>query len=154
MIVVSDTSCISNLLTIGREGLLPCLFGEVLIPPAVRRELLRFHIRVPDFVRCVAPAETEGMARLSKALDLGETEAICLALELKADRLLIDEALGRAAALREGIPIIGLVGVLVTAKRTGHLEAIGPVLRQLEIDAGFYLNASLKDEVLRAVGET
>jgi predicted nucleic acid-binding protein len=153
MIVVSDTSCISNLLSIGREELLPCLFGEVLIPPAVLRELLRFHVRVPDFVRCVSPVETGQMARLSEELDLGEAEAICLALELKADRLLIDEAPGRAAALREGIPIIGLVGVLVAAKRAGHLGTIGPVLRQLEVDAGFYLSASLKDDVLRAVGE-
>ncbi len=53
-----------------------------------------------------------------------------------------------------GIPIIGLVGVLVTAKRAGLLESIGPVLRQLEVDAGFCLSASLEDEVLRAVGET
>ena len=153
MIVVSDTSCISNLLSIGREELLPRLFGEVLIPPAVLSELLRFHVRVPDFVRCVAPAEMGKMASLSQELDLGEAEAICLALELKADRLLIDEAPGRAAALREGIPIIGLVGVLVTAKRTGLVGAISPILQQLEEDAGFYLSASLKENVLLAVGE-
>lgn len=153
MIVVSDTSCISNLLSIGWEELLPRLFGEVLIPPAVLRELLRFHVRVPDFVRCVAPAGIGELARLSQELDLGEAEAICLALELKADRLLIDEAPGRAAALREGIPIIGLVGVLVTAKRIGLLSAINPILQQLENDAGFYLSASLKENVLLAVGE-
>jgi len=85
MIDVSDTSCISNLLTIGREQLLPCLFGEVLIPPAVHRELLRFHVRLPDFLRCVAPVEMEKIAKLSEELDLGEAEAICLALELKTD---------------------------------------------------------------------
>ncbi|MCC7373221.1 MAG: DUF3368 domain-containing protein [Verrucomicrobiales bacterium] len=153
MIVVSDTSSISNLLSIGREDLLPGLFGEVLIPPAVLRELLRFHVRVPDFVRCVAPIKTGPVARLSEELDLGEAEAICLALELKADRLLIDEAPGRAAALREGIPIIGLVGVLVAAKRAGLLSAISPIMQQLEKDAGFYLSASLKENVLRAVGE-
>jgi len=66
---------------------------------------------------------------------------------------LIDEAPGRAAALREGIPIIGLVGVLVTAKRAGHLGCVGPVLPQLEVDAGFYLSAALKEDVLRAVDE-
>lgn len=109
--------------------------------------------RVPDFVRCVAPAERGRLARLSEELDLGEAEAICLALELKADRLLIDEAPGRAAALREGIPIIGLVGVLVTAKRAGHLGCVSPVLRQLEVDPGFYLSAALKEDVLRAVDE-
>ena len=44
MIVVSDTSCISNLLSVGQASLLPRLFGEVPIPPAVERELLRLHI--------------------------------------------------------------------------------------------------------------
>jgi predicted nucleic acid-binding protein len=110
--------------------MLPRLFGEVLIPPAVLREMLRLHDRVPDFVRYVAPAGIAELARLSQELDLGEAEAICLALELKADRLLIDEAPGCAAALREDIPIIGLVGVLVTAKRIGVLSAISPILQQ------------------------
>lgn len=59
MIVVSDTSCISNLLSIGQETLLPRLFGEVLIPPAVEHELLRFHSVLPVFVKCVVPADQE-----------------------------------------------------------------------------------------------
>ncbi len=153
MIVVSDTSCISNLLTIGQEALLPLLFGEVLIPPAVEHELLRFHASLPDFVRCIVPAQSLRMARLMEELDPGEAEAICLAVEVKADRLLIDEAPGRAAALREGVPIIGLVGLLVAAKNSGHLAAIGPVLQRLQDEAGFYLGSSLKDDALRAVGE-
>jgi len=62
MIVVSDTSCISNLLSVGQDSLLPRLFGEVLIPPAVERELLRFHPSLPVFLKRAVPTDE---ARLS-----------------------------------------------------------------------------------------
>lgn len=153
MIVVSDTSCISNLLSVGQEHLLPRLFGEVLIPPAVVCELMRFHSSLPEFLKPVAPTDESRIWRLRQELDLGEAEAICLALEVKADRLLIDEAIGRAAALREGLLIIGLVGVLISAKRGGYLGSIAPVLEQLENEAGFRLSLSLKIDALRSVGE-
>ena len=43
MIVVSDTSPLTALLTVGEAELLPKLFHEVIIPEAVRGELLRSH---------------------------------------------------------------------------------------------------------------
>jgi uncharacterized protein len=83
MIVVSDTSCISNLLTIGKADLLEKLFGEVIIPPAVEKELRRYHSAIPVFLKVVAPARIDLVARLSRELDSGEAEAISLACELK-----------------------------------------------------------------------
>jgi len=50
MIVVSDTSPITALLTIGKIDLLFRLYGEVKIPPAVAAELLVYHERLPDFI--------------------------------------------------------------------------------------------------------
>lgn len=41
MIVVSDTSPLTALLTVGAEDLLPQLFSEVVIPEAARDELLQ-----------------------------------------------------------------------------------------------------------------
>ncbi len=69
MIVVSDTSCVSNLLTIGKADLLEKLFGEVIIPPAVERELRRFHSAIPAFLRTVVPTRNDLLARLSRELD-------------------------------------------------------------------------------------
>jgi hypothetical protein len=57
--------------------------------------------------------------RLCDELDLGEAEAIALAHETRADVVLIDELNGRRIAKREGIPIIGLMGVLANAKMSG-----------------------------------
>lgn len=61
---------------------------------------------------------------LSKELDTGEAEAIALAVELKADRLLIDERLGRSAALRLGLKITGVLGILVAAKRNNLIQEV------------------------------
>ena len=51
MIVVSDTSPLTALLTVGEEDLLTRLFDEVVIPEAVRDELLRHHARLPHWLR-------------------------------------------------------------------------------------------------------
>jgi uncharacterized protein len=48
-----------------------------------------------------------------RGLDAGEAHAIALALELQADDLLIDERLGRQEAVRVGISIIGILGILL-----------------------------------------
>jgi predicted nucleic acid-binding protein len=48
MIVVSDTTALTTLMKAGLEGLLPGLFGHVLIPQAVALELLQFHTALPD----------------------------------------------------------------------------------------------------------
>jgi predicted nucleic acid-binding protein len=154
MIVVSDTSCISNLLTIGHADLLRRLFGEVLIPPAVKRELLRFHAALPAFLQVAIPQDQARLTRLSRDLDQGESEAICLACEVKAERLLIDEKAGRLAALREGLSIIGLIGVLIAAKNNGHLASVAEVISRLEAEAGFRLGPEVKLAALQAAGES
>jgi predicted nucleic acid-binding protein len=84
---------------------------------------------------------------------LGEAEALALALELKADRLLIDEQQGRAIAERVGLRYIGVLGVLLEAKRGGHLNAVRPILDQLVATAGFWIGETLRREVLAAAGE-
>ena len=49
MIVVSDTSPLTALLTVGQAELLTKLFHEVIIPPAVETELRRSHPTLPDW---------------------------------------------------------------------------------------------------------
>lgn len=153
MIVVSDTSCISNLLIIGRADLLERLFGEVVIPVAVRDELLVKHPSVPPFVKVRVVSDHAGVAALSARLDEGEAEAIILAGELKAEFLLMDETDGREEALRRGLHVIGLLGVLVEAKRLGFLPEVRPLLDQLERDAVFWFSAKLRQQILARAGE-
>jgi uncharacterized protein len=98
MLVVSDTSPISALMQIGRAELLSDLFGAVCVPPAVNAELLRFHSSLPSYVEVRAVADRAHVASLVPRLDLGEAEAIVLAIETQADHLLIDERRGRVIA--------------------------------------------------------
>jgi predicted nucleic acid-binding protein len=89
---------------------------------------------------------------LQGELDEGEAEAIALALEMDA-RLLIDERDGRQAASRVGVSRLGLLGVLVQAKREGHVTAVRPLLQSLREDAGFWISDSLHNRILESVGE-
>ena len=64
MIVVSDTSPITTLLKIGRTDLLQQLYGEVLIPEAVRAELSATHPSLPDYFQCRPVADRTAVMRL------------------------------------------------------------------------------------------
>jgi uncharacterized protein len=143
MIVVSDTSAITSLIQIGQERALHVLFERVMIPTAVRDELRQFHKTIPEFLEVVAVADANAVNRLLNEVDQGEAEAIVLGAERKADFILIDDLAARKAAINRGLPVIGLVGVLIRAKRSGAINSLGRVLD----------GETLKADALRLVGE-
>ncbi len=154
MIVVSDTTAITNLLSIGKVGLLHQLFHEVLIPDAVLSELRIKHSVLPDFLRNHSVEDVARVEELTSAvLDAGEAEAIVLAEELRADYLLIDEVAGRAVARQCGLRVMGLLGVLLRAKEHGLILEIRPLLDALESNAGFWCSGELRQDILREAGE-
>lgn len=127
MLVVSDSSPLNFLVRMRCEGVLPALFGGVLIPPTVEEELSRgstpevvreFMAKRPAWLQVRAPAIVEHIARL----DAGEEAAISLAREVHADVLLIDEKAGRMAAAQRGLATIGLLGVLDRADERGLID--------------------------------
>ena len=125
MIVVSDTTPLISLLKAERIDLLHTLFGEILIPEAVFRELtgnqLFQHeadiIRLSSFIRIVHVDEPKVVLTLQRAtgLDAGESEAIAYADAHHADFLLVDEEAGRKVARAMGIRIMGTIGVFLNA---------------------------------------
>jgi len=153
MIVVSDTSPLTALLAVGEARLLPELFAEVVIPEAVRDELLRSHPSLPAWLRVEPVQDAAGAARLAQFVDPGEAEAIELAKELRADRLLIDERRGRRLAAQEGVSVIGLLGVVLLAKRNRIIPSARALLVRLDVEAGMYLSPDLRDDALKTVGE-
>ena len=153
MIVVSDTSPLTSLLTVDRLEILQELFASVLIPDAVRDELVRYHASLPDFVVVQSPANEQQVAELAEIVDRGEAEAIVLAQEVHADLLLIDERLGRSVATGRGLHVIGLLGVLLLAKRRGLLASVADIIGQIERRAGFHISAELRKLVLEQAGE-
>jgi hypothetical protein len=153
MIVVSDTSVITSLIQIGRAGLLKELYQTVLIPSAVHAELLQTHTQPPAFLEIKQAVNRAMVARLEAELDLGEAEAIVLAKESNADLLLIDEKLGRQVALREGLRITGLLGLIIEAKQQRIIPSVRELVAQLELEAGFRLSDAVKIEAFRLAGE-
>ena len=157
--VVSDTSPIVNLAAIGHLDLLRVLYGTVRIPDAVHREITRFEeqpgakaVQSLDWITSETCPRPDLAIALQEELDPGEAEAIALALDADA-LLLIDEREGRRVASRLGVSRLGLLGVLVKAKREGQVAAVRPLLRSLREDAGFWISEALHDRVLDAVDE-
>lgn len=161
MIVVSDTSPVLNLARIGRLGLLPSLYHQVLIPAAVYSELTGSRNDLPPAVDLasmpwliVAAAADQNLVReLRGNLDRGEAEAIVLAIERRADLLLVDERRGRRFATAAGLTVTGLLGVVVKAKRAALIDLAKPVLDELVQVARFWIGPDLYEEVLRELGE-
>lgn len=161
MLVVSDTSVLLNLCRVSAEGLLPELFGEVWVPPAVAAEFshlagarARFQgLALPSWVRISREVQVAEEVRACPDLDSGETEALSLALELHADAVLMDEAAGRRAATVLQVPFVGVAGILIRAKVGKLIPAVRPLLERLRYEAGFWLHPRFEAEVLRLAGE-
>ena len=66
--------------------------------------------------------------------------------------LLIDERKGRAIASRRGVPVVGIAGVLLAAKKRGLIDVVVPILKNLE-QAGYRISAGLTKEITRLAGE-
>ena len=102
MKVVLDASPLISLAVIGQLELLPKLFTEIIIPQAVSQEISaaiykKDAVKIAAFIKnWVHPAEQENNSSLN--LGKGESEAIALCRELKADLLIIDDKKARMAA--------------------------------------------------------
>ena len=155
MIVVSDTSPVLNLSAIGRLELLRNLYGTVVIPPMVAQELKhnQFDPEATKWMVIQAPKDCEAVQVLHDMLDPGESEAIVLAQELRADLLLIDERRGWKIATERLLPSTGLLGVLAEAKKKGLIEMCRPILDEMTKSAGFWIGKELRAKYLASLGE-
>jgi predicted nucleic acid-binding protein len=86
-------------------------------------------------------------------LHAGEAEAIALATDIKADMVLIDEQEGRQFAVQSGLPVTGVLGILLRAKQSGQITALKPEIQSLREKARFFIASSLEAKVLSAAGE-
>jgi predicted nucleic acid-binding protein len=160
VIVVADTSVILNLCRIEHEHLLLSLFRKVVVPIKVAAEFERLAIATDRFAGLRLPhwieqrsVQSTTPARIEANLDPGEIQAIALCLDLRANLLLIDESLGRAEARRLGVKTLGILGVLLEAKRRGLTSNVGRLMTRLTDDAGFWIAPDLRNRVLSLAGE-
>lgn len=158
MTVVADAGPPIALARIGHLALLPRLYEAVIVPPAVHREITidpelpgALELLQADWLRIGVVRDLTAVQRLRFWLDLGESEAITRAGQIGAT-VLIDERRGRRIAVAFGLAVIGTAGIVLTAKRHGHIGRVTPLLDALRA-AGVRLSEQLYDEMRARAGE-
>lgn len=139
MIVVSDTTPISELAKIGRLALLRDVYQRVIIPQEVYDEAMAGpHVVVAatqsaTWIEVLAVSDSNKVLALhaSTPLGLGECAALILAEELRAHLVLIDDRAARREASALGLSVTGTIGTLLVAKQQGTIASIKDVLDDL-----------------------
>jgi len=139
MIVIADTSPLNYLIQIDCIHLLPRLYGKILVPAGVLRELSNagapaavqtWAMQTPPWIEI---GSTVFPIDITLAfLGLGEREAIQLAQESHADLILIDERKGSLEVQRRGLRTTGTLGVLLASAEFGLLDARQAYMRLIE----------------------
>ena len=155
-VVVSDTSPLRYLVLIEEAVLLQKLYGRILIPQAVWTELqqpqtpepVRDWIRdAPPWAEMVPENAPPIPQQVSRALDPGEQAAIALALNLRADLLLMDERAGVMEARRLGLTVTGTLGILARAAERSFVN-LPSALDKLQ-QTNFRVAPEVLDQILR-----
>ncbi|MGI8970920.1 MAG: DUF3368 domain-containing protein [Dehalococcoidia bacterium] len=161
MTAISNTSPLILFAKVGRLNLLRAVFDEILVPAAVREEIV-FAGGTRAGAAAVADAtwiETRRLAQpvpdwlQMRRVNRGEAEAIALALELDTDiPVLLDDRQARLAARDRGLNLLGSGGALVLAKERGLIVSVRFELDRLRA-AGLYLGNTAYQSVLILAGE-
>ena len=159
--IVSNSSPLILYAKIGQLALLRSLFAEVVIPLAVRDEIMARGPAQLDAAEVARTPWIQSRALVSSDLlevfltrvDRGEAEVLALAVELGGEvPVLLDDLRARRVASERRLPVLGSAGVLVLAKERGFVSQVRPFLDEL-LAAGLYLDNAAYNEILAQVGE-
>lgn len=160
-LVISNTTPLIALDACNQLDLLRSLYGRIIIPEEVDRELTRGGSTALTTGLTAAhriwikvlPLSTLPSAPLLARLDSGEAEVITLAIELGASLVLIDEKIGLKVAREQGLKALGSVGILLLAKKKGLLPEIKPHLHEMH-SKGISLSNKFIEWAIIQAGET
>lgn len=152
MLVVSNSSPLIAFAAIGQLNLFPAVFQSIFIPPAVALEIAPSIPTLLPWLRIERLKQPLPAAVLRRSLGDGERETLALAVEIQAERVLLDDLPARRVARRLNLPVTGTAGVLLVAKRHGLMPRIRPHLDAL-VKESFFVGSELYDELLRLAGE-
>jgi predicted nucleic acid-binding protein len=141
MLLIADTSPLISLILIKKFDVLEAVFPNYIIPAAVWNELMKHNeIRAFEKELTILSKKVRTIKNYFplSGIDKGETEAIILYKELKADFLLIDDKRARQTAEAMDINCIGALAVLYKAKQKKLIKELYPVFLQLVSMKRFY----------------
>ena len=148
-IVIADTSCLIVLTKIGALDLLKELYEEVYITDEIA---LEYGESIPDWIIIKNVKNKKYQQLLHLLLDLGESSAIALSLEMDNVLLILDDLKGRKEAEKLGCRITGTLGVLFKAKKVGLISELKTYIEKLK-SAGFRISYKVIEEILRRSSE-
>lgn len=162
---ISDSSTLIHLAVLGRLSLLREHYEQVLVLPAVWREVVeegqgRAGAREVEeaaqsgWLKVLTPTNEALLRLLKRDLEDGEAEAIALAVERQGEVILLDDSDARRVAAVYGLSKTGVIGILIQARLEGKLASLRQELDRLRQDAGFWITEALYRQALEAVGES
>ncbi|MCI0446613.1 hypothetical protein L0244_37580 [bacterium] len=142
MIVVSNSSPLIVFGRLNHFDILRILFGEIIVPEEVYREVTIEGKGRPGAIRTqeakwirVKPILDRSLhTQMSKSYNLGsgEVATVILAKELSANVALIDERKARLLAKAQGISVLGSVGIFEISYRKGLVHDLRTIYQQME----------------------
>lgn len=156
-LVVSDSTVLIALSSLGVLEILKRLYERIIIPEAVYKELVRGEGKPGSEIGSIDWIDVRTLAPQFKKylefdLDEGEAETIALSEEIGADLVLVDDYWARKIAEYKGLKYTGTLGVLLKAKKKGLIKEIKSILNEL-INRGFWISTELCNAVLKEAGE-
>ena len=158
--VIVNTTPLIALCHVGQLELLKKIYGEIMIPQAVYRELSEkkesiCKEQVDNALNWIHVEKIENQMAKSMfktQLHDGEVEVMILAKEKNADIVIIDDANAKKHAKYLKLPVTGTLGVLIKAKRQGPINELKPVIQEM-IDKNIYISEKVMKICLEQVNE-
>ncbi|HXO19038.1 MAG TPA: DUF3368 domain-containing protein [Thermoanaerobaculia bacterium] len=161
MIVVADAGPIIHLSLVNKANLFALLYRWVLVPTEVYEEVVVAGAGLPGSLELAQatwseivaePVEEDVVPGLKAQLGAGEAAAIFHAITRRADLILSDDRQARKAARNLSFRVKGTLGILLEAKRRGHVVEVAPSLVELR-SRGTWISDELMARVLLEAGE-
>jgi predicted nucleic acid-binding protein len=157
---VTDSSPLIFLAKLNRLDLLRQEAQEILAPPAVLREITeqddeakrQLEKAQQTWLEVRPVRDVRLLAVLKRELGDGEAEAITLALETHAARIVLDDLDARRLADRLGLRLVGTLGLLLASKLRGEIPSLRAEIDRLR-RRGFRASPALVEEILRSADE-
>jgi predicted nucleic acid-binding protein len=157
--IVADSSPLIILLKSDLEEILPKLFDEILIPHAVWQEILqggdddmaKQKLPLLSWIKRI-PATHTNTEIENYNLGKGETEALCLALQIKDVAVILDDFAARKCARNLKLPFIGTGGLLILAKQHELISSVSEALEKVQKE-GLWLSKEIIEMLKDKAGE-
>ena len=120
MLIILDNSVLSTFTRMENIEVILELFGEIIIPIGVSEEYVKNKevVDITNWAKIIKLDDDETLNSISPKLGVGESQSIILALRYKCI-LGIDDRVSREMAKKQGLDVIGSMGILRLAYESG-----------------------------------